>query len=247
MGNAQGLKIKNHDNNEIIRDVKTNENQRIIPYIHFITKLNRFQVENFPKNHLIREFTIVNFITEKQNVIRVDSMEAGFFLKGLEYSFGSIPERTEFILITNVLENSASQATKIKPNFTLLLGDEIKYFDSLENIAENLNAKIFKFVFFDITESKTFVIDYSEKFIKHGENNKDKICLGIECGNISKLRLLKLMDKVQKEAQAQGKKSLDAFISNENVENFKTQTIKEENYNEEKSISSKNFSFKKLS
>lgn len=238
MGNIQGLKIKNYSNSELIKDIKINENnQRIIPYVHFITKLNRFQVENFPKQHLIREFTLINFITEKQNVIHIESMEAGFFLKGLEYSFEPIPEKSEFILITNVIEKSASQGTAIKPNYTLLLGDEEKYFDSPENIAENLKAKKFKFLYFDVSESKSFFVDYSKKFKLEKEFEKDKkngndnennhmdnekqISLGIECGTISRLRLLKLIDKVQKEVQMQqGKNGLDAFITNENVEDF---------------------------
>ncbi len=230
MGNTQGLKIKNYSNSEVIKGIKINENnQRLIPYVHFITKLNRFQVENFPKQHLIREFTVINFVTEKQNVVHIDSTESGFFLKGLEYSFEPIPDKSGFILITNIIENSASEGTAIKPNYTLLLGDEEKYFDSLENIAENLESKKFKFLFFDFSESKSFIIDYTERFKENDENkdnkdNKDRqISLGIECGNISRLRLLKLIDKVQNESLALQEKnncSLDAFITNEKLEQF---------------------------
>jgi len=220
MGNSQGLKIKNYDNNEILRDIRLHDNQKIIPYVHFILKLNRFQVENFPKNHLIKEFTLINIITERQNVIHIDSMESGYFLKDLEYSFENIPEKNEFILITKVLEKSASEDFKIKPNYTILLGDEEKYFDSLDNISSNLKSNKYKFLFYDISENKTFSLDYTNFFQKLPV---DKISLGIECGNISRLKLLKLLDKIQKENDV---KQSNNYIFNKNLEDLKNEKDK---------------------
>ncbi len=240
MGNAQGLKIKDFSKNEILPSIKiSNKNLSILPYIHFITKLNRFQVANFPKNHLIKEFTIKNIITEKENVIHIDRMESGYFLNGLEYSFESFPEKAEFILITNLLENSISKnffGEKIKENYTILLGDEQKYFESLDEIGDNINKRSFKFVFFNFFENKTFVLDYSKAFTDLDFNNcgkNDKVTLGIECGLISRLRLLKLLDKKQIENKVNKDEIIDRnlndFNSNKDIRKKVEQEKNEEN------------------
>lgn len=216
MGNSNGIKIKNCENNEVIRDIKLKDNQKIIPFVHYIVKLNRFQVENFPKEHLVKEFTILDFITEKHNVIHIDKMELGCFINGLDYSYGEIPDKNQFILITHVLDNSPSKQFNIKPNYTLLLGDEDNYFDSVDMINHNIKNKKFKFVFYDLLSNHTFIADYKDKF---QDLEIEKITLGIECGHISRLRLLKIIDKSSKSTNEQNhsEKLENAFLDEKDM------------------------------
>jgi hypothetical protein len=249
MGNTQGIKLESIENNKILNSIKIIENKSIIPYVHYIIKLNRFQVENFPKNHFVKEFTITNILTEKQNVIKIDNMELGYFFKDLKFKYIEIPELNQFILITKIMENSLSEQINIKENLTLLLGDKDKYFTSTSDIEKNLSHEKYQFLFYDIIEEISFFVDFKEiydnKKIKENKNsetnslNKEKISLGFECGIISRLGLLKIINtnnenKLNENTQIKKENIKDEIYSIENYidENNSLKKQKENNKND---------------
>ena len=122
MGNAHALKIKHIHDHNILKEIVFGVNNKIVPYVHYITKINKYFVENFRNGTIIKEFTILNIITGKENNIAIEHVESGYFFDGLEYSLEEIPKLDKILFISNVIEKSHAERIGVNPNSTILLG-----------------------------------------------------------------------------------------------------------------------------
>ena len=160
MGNAIALKIKNINQNNILKEILFDNDKKILEYVYYITKINKFYVQNFRKNSSIKEFTISNILTKKEFNIVIERVESGLFFQGLEYIVKEMPLMNKVILITQVVENSPSHFNNIESNFTLLLGNTNKYFSSISDIEKDILDKKATFIFYNFVKEEVREINF---------------------------------------------------------------------------------------
>jgi hypothetical protein len=162
MGNAYALKIKKINDNNLLKDIVFNNEQRIVEYIYFITKINKFYVENFRRGSIISDFTICNIFNRKEHNIVIDRVEAGYFFEGLEYSIEYVPSIEKVLIISKVIENTVSYDKQIRPNVTMILGNDKNYFSKISDIENELTNKNANFIFYDFENEKIFSINFED-------------------------------------------------------------------------------------
>lgn len=182
MGNTLGLKITKIGECNILKDVVFSQDKKVLPYLHYIVKINKFYVENFIKGSVIREFTIKDVIRDKDFTIAIERMESGLFFEGLSYLLEQVPKLERVLFISNVLYDSPSNIRGVRAGQTILLGNEKRYFDCLENVEEEITSSNAKFIFYDFLEEKVYFIDFEE--FRQGSS---ELKMGFEC----EVRLLK--------------------------------------------------------
>jgi hypothetical protein len=177
MGNNYSIKIKNISQKNLLKEIVLKDSLKIKEYIYYITKINKYFVENFKKNWLIKEFTILNILTRKEYNVVIERVETGYFFEGLEYSLEILPQIEEVLYISNVLVGSISHENNLIPNQTILLGTHDKYFSNLSQIEEEIKQKNANFIFFDFKKEEIIRVNY-EQF-----RNKEtgELRLGFEC------------------------------------------------------------------
>lgn len=180
MGNNLGLKLTHIDENNILKDVSFIKNKKIIEYVHFITKINRYHIQNYLKHTPIKEFTILNIFTRKEYNIAIDYAHSSVFFDGLSYNLEEIPHPRKFLKIIKVLPDSPSTELQIEENVTLLLGNEKRYFDSIQDVEMEIQNKNANFIFYNLLEDKTFLV----KFEKYRNIFDSELKMGFECQEI---------------------------------------------------------------
>jgi hypothetical protein len=173
MGNVLAIKIHHIHDTSILKAILFSEDQKIVPYIHFITKINNYYPENLRKGLVIHEFTIFNILTRKDYVIRIERVESRLFFDGLVFTLDPIPHIQQFLQVTKVLDGSPAHLKALKPDNSIILGIENQYFSKFEEVDICLNKKEKKFLFYDFLQEKVNIIDFN--FEGYGDY------LGFEC------------------------------------------------------------------
>jgi hypothetical protein len=194
MGNAYALKIKKINDNNLLKDVVFGQGGKILEYVHFITKINKYYIENFRKNTVINDFTIYNVFTKKENQIFIERVESGYFFEGLEYNLEPIPNIEKFLFISNVIEDGICKKFGVHSNSTILLGNEEKYFNSIKNVEEEVEKLNAKFIFYDYIEEKIIKIDFED----YRNMSNSELRMGFECEE-RYLNEINLIKNIQKE------------------------------------------------
>jgi hypothetical protein len=161
MGNVLAIKIHHIHDTSILKAILFSEDQKIVPFIHFITKINNYHPENLRKGLIIHEFTIFNILTRKDNVIRIERVESRLFFDGLIFTLDPIPHFQNCLQVTKVLDGSLAHLKALKPDTSILLGIENQYFSKFEDVDIALNKKEKKFLFYDFLQEKVNIIDFN--------------------------------------------------------------------------------------
>jgi hypothetical protein len=188
MGSSFGIKIISLPENHILREITFN-NRKFIEYIYYITKINKFYIENVKKNTLMNEFTIMNIITGKEYNLMIERVEIGYFLEGMKYKSEELPKLEKFVVITGVFDDSLAKRVGLKVG-TVILGNENMYFCSLYDIEKQIGAKSAEFVFYDIEGDSVFGVDFESNRDEQGE-----LRLGFECEEIKREDLAKRIEQ----------------------------------------------------
>ena len=254
MGNSIGIKLISISNNEILNSIIFPEtNNKIIPYIYFISKINDIFIENFNKSNIIHKITLFNIITLKETNVNLNKTTTENILKNVNYLVCKYPNINNFLLISNVIKNSFSERKKIKKNKMILIGTDKKYFNNINDIMESLNDKKNKLIFYNFEEDYLLEIN--------NEENKDEN-LGFEIQEMKRESFLKFyieynqekriekkikeerlkMEKLIEEKNKKNKENeKQNFFDNENqINNNNNENIIENNNNKENNINNIN-------
>ena len=197
MGNSIGIKLISISNNEILNSIIFPEtNNKIIPYIYFISKINDIFIQNFNKSNIIHKITLFNIITLKETNINLNNTTTENILKDVNYLVCKYPNINNFLLISNVIKNSFSEKKKIKKNKMILIGTDKKYFNNINDITESLNDKKSKFIFYNFEEDYLLEIN--------NEENKDEN-LGFEIQEMKRESFLKFYIEYNQEKRIEKK------------------------------------------
>jgi hypothetical protein len=169
MGNTFGLKIKNIRIGHILKDLVINNEDKIVEYVYYITKINKFYIENYKKNMLIKEITLFNIFNKKEYNISIELVESGYLFDGLEYTCQEIQRIGCFLLVTNIVNDSYAFG-RINAGESILLGDSDKYYNCFKDVENAIRDNKTRFIFYDIAKRCVVEIDF-----KHTNS------LGIEC------------------------------------------------------------------
>jgi hypothetical protein len=189
MGSSFGIKVLNLTEHHILKGITFN-NRKFVEYIYYITKINRFHIENVKKNMIMNEFTITNIITKKDFSIMIERVEIGYFLEGMKYKCEVMPNLEKMIMITNVLEGSLGELVSLVPNETIVVGTEVVFFDSLVDIEKMITEKKADFMFYNLSQEKIFRVDFEGYRKDDGE-----LRLGFECEEMKIEDLAKLIEQ----------------------------------------------------
>lgn len=189
MGNVYGIKILKIKENGLLNDVIFAENKTILPYIYYITKINKFYVENFRKGSIIKEFTILNIFDRKEYSISIEHVESGYFFDSLEYKFGEIPKIERMLRVSKVLEEGLAHSYGIKAQQTILLGSECEYFQSFKNLEDEILKKKSCLYFYDFIDNKIKNLTFDVN------NDNVDVKLGIECELVNVTELSKIIQE----------------------------------------------------
>jgi hypothetical protein len=176
MGNTLGLKITKIGECNLLKDVVFAQDKKVLPYLHYIVKINKFYVKNFIKGSIIREFTIKDVVREKEFTIAIERVESGLFFDGLGYLLEQVPKLERVLFISNVLYDSPSNIKGVRAGQTILLGNEKRYFDSLDNVEQEILSNNAKFLFYDFIDEKVYYIDFEEF-----RDSNSGLKMGFEC------------------------------------------------------------------
>lgn len=185
MGNAIGLKIKKINEDSLLKDVVFNHDKKIVEFVYYITKLNKYYVENFRKNVTINEFTLCNVYTKKEYNVVIERVESGYFFDGLEYSVETIPTLEKVLFVSYVSNDGAGHKCGVNNGSTILLGNEEKYFTSLSDVESEIKNMNAKFLFYDFEENYVKQIDFEE--YRDKSNNELRMGIEIEERNVKEI------------------------------------------------------------
>ena len=176
MGNAYAIKIKKVGSTNLLRDIVFANNLKIVEFLYYITKINKYHVENFIKGSLVKEFTLLNILNRKEYNVVIERVESGFFFEDLEYSFEVLPSLEKVLFVSNIVENSKAYEKGIRADTMILLGTQEKYFSSFENVEEEIMNKNAKFVFYDFCEDMNVYVNFEEF-----RDEEQGLKMGFEC------------------------------------------------------------------
>lgn len=183
MGNiTNGLKIKRIGKNNLLREITYGFNEKITEFICFIIKINdtpfneNYQAIQAKSNYIVHNFSIFNIVTKKEYKIKLESTNNKIFFLDIDVEFCKIPNLMHVLFVSNIIENSAAQKLKVKPNASLLIGREDCYFQRMEDISASIEQNRSSFIIYNFEKQKAKLLDF-EKFRTENEEFK----LGIEC------------------------------------------------------------------
>ena len=222
MGNSIGIKLISISNNQILNSIIFPEtNNKIIPYIYFISKINDIFIQNFNKSNIINKITLFNIITLKETNINLNKTTTENILKDVNYLVCKYPNINNFLLISNVIKNSFSEKKKIKKNKMILIGTDKKYFNNINDIMESINDKKSKFIFYNFEEDYLLEIN--------NEENKDEN-LGFEIQEMKRESFIKFYIEYNQEKRKE-KKIKEERLKIEKLIEEKNKKIKEDEKN----------------
>ena len=195
MGNiSNGLRIKKVGKSNILNEITYGFNEKILEYICFITKINdnpineRFHEIQNKTNYIIKNFSIFNIHSKKEFKINLETTNNKLFFLETEVEYCKIPNIEKVLLISGTVENSIAMSMKIKPNSLILLGNNEKYFDKMEDISHHISQSKADFIFYNFIKKKIKCINF-EAFRLNNKNSD--FLLGIECEVVSLEEFLK--------------------------------------------------------
>jgi hypothetical protein len=205
MGSSYALKIKEIKDSNILKEIVFNENKRIVEYLYFITKINKYLIENFRKNSLIKEFTIKNVLTNKEVNIVIERVESGYFFQGLTYSIDVLPQLEQVLIVSKVLENSLAEKEKLQNDIYIILGNENSYFKSISDIEQEIIKSNAKFICYNIVTENIMFVDFE----KYRDELKENFVLGMEC---EERNVNTIFQSAEVKKDSSGMKNLDGLF-----------------------------------
>ncbi len=187
MGNiTNGLKIKKIGKDNVLNGITYGSEEKILEYICYIIRINErpinenYQVIEQRNNYIVHNFSLFNILTKKEYKIKLECTNNKLFFLNLEVELCKIPNLEKVLLISNVIENSIAMSLKIKQDSYILLGNQSKFYDKMEDISEAISEKKANFIFFN----------YRKKKIKHFNfetfrTKENEFMLGLECELLS--------------------------------------------------------------
>ena len=228
MGNSIGIKLISISNNQILNSIIFPEtNNKIIPYIYFISKINDIFIQNFNKSNIINKITLFNIITLKETNINLNKTTTENILKDVNYLVCKYPNINNFLLISNVIKNSFSEKKKIKKNKMILIGTDKKYFNDINDITESLNDKKSKFIFYNFEEDYLLEIN--------NEENKEEN-LGFEIQEMKRESFIKFYIEYNQEKRIEKKIKEERLKMEKLIEEKKIKENEKNNINNENQI-----------
>ncbi len=221
MGNALALKIKHIHDTNLLKAVRWGHDEKLLPFVHFITKINGYYVENLRKGMIISEFTLLNFITRKEAKIRIERVESKLFFEALIFSLEVIPSVSSLLMVTKVVRDGLADSKGVKEKM-ILLGGEGRYFQAFADVEEAIRKQEKLFVFYEFEEGKVNLIEF------RGED----ATLGFECEVVTLPEIAKLIEKkAEKDFSGRVFKNRDKDDLNFTVENVKNYNNNENDKN----------------
>ena len=178
MGSSIALKILNIDSNELLKQTVFMDNKHLLPYLYFITRINKFFVEDFKQDQTVKNFTIYNVITKKEYNIIIEPLQTEKFLKGLVYEASEYPNYYQALVVSDIEKGSLSEKCGIVKREMMLLGTTKKYLFQISEVGNEIQKGNEEFVFYNFKKDYVVVVNFKEK--KEKEGNKDKGGLGFE-------------------------------------------------------------------
>ena len=185
MGNSIGIKLTSIKENSLLKKIKLGKDPSfsILPYIYFISKINDIPIDSDIKHEFIEKFTLRNIYTEKEFEINIDKIKSDKFSNEFSFKIEDFPKINQVLILSSIKENSISEKCNLKKEQIILLGNEKKYFQSINDVIQCVNSNNKKFIFFNFIEDKVFQIDFNEKIKVFNFENKEE--LGFECQEIT--------------------------------------------------------------
>jgi hypothetical protein len=154
------------------------DNKHLLPYLYFITRINKFFVEDFKQDQTVKNFTIYNVITKKEYNIIIEPLQTEKFLKGLVYEASEYPNYYQALVVSDIEKGSLSEKCGIVKREMMLLGTTKKYLFQISEVGNEIQKGNEEFVFYNFKKDYVVVVNFKEK--KEKEGNKDKGGLGFE-------------------------------------------------------------------
>ena len=228
MGNSIGIKLTSIKENSLLKKIKLGKDPSfsILPYIYFISKINDIPIDSDIKHEFIEKFTLRNIYTEKEFDINIDKIKSDKFSNEFSFKIEDFPKINQVLILSSIKENSISEKCNLKKEQIILLGNEKKYFQSINDVIQCVNSNNKKFIFFNFIEDKVFQIDFNEKIKVFNFENKEE--LGFECQEITINYFLKFyyesewgkdqMNKYNNQTEHIDNKNKESLTDKKNIE-----------------------------
>ncbi len=228
MGNSIGIKLTSIKENSLLKKIKLGKDPSfsILPYIYFISKINDIPIDSDIKHEFIEKFTLRNIYTEKEFEINIDKIKSDKFSNEFSFKIEDFPKINQVLILSSIKENSISEKCNLKKEKIILLGNEKKYFQSINDVIQCVNSNNKKFIFFNFIEDKVFQIDFNEKIKLFNFENKEE--LGFECQEITINYFLKFyyesewgkdqMNKYNNQTEHIDDKKKESLTNNKSIE-----------------------------
>ena len=228
MGNSIGIKLTSIKENSLLKKIKLGKDPSfsILPYIYFISKINDIPIDSDIKHEFIEKFTLRNIYTEKEFDINIDKIKSDKFSNEFSFKIEDFPKINQVLILSSIKENSISEKCNLKKEQIILLGNEKKYFQSINDVIQCVNSNNKKFIFFNFIEDKVFQIDFNEKIKLFNFENKEE--LGFECQEITINDFLKFynesewgkdqMNKYNNQTEHIDNKNKESLTNKKNIE-----------------------------
>ena len=203
MGSSIALKILNIDSNELLKQTVFMDNKHLLPYLYFITRINKFFVEDFKQDQTVKNFTIYNVITKKEYNIIIEPLQTEKFLKGLVYEASEYPNYYQALVVSDIEKGSLSEKCGVVKREMMLLGTTKKYLFQISEVGNEIQKGNEEFVFYNFKKDYVVVVNFKEQ--KEKEGNKDKGGLGFELQEVDINNFYKYFLYEKQEQEEEGK------------------------------------------
>lgn len=225
MGSSIALKILNIDSNELLKQTVFMDNKHLLPYLYFITRINKFFVEDFKQDQTVKNFTIYNVITKKEYNIIIEPLQTEKFLKGLVYEASEYPNYYQALVVSDIEKGSLSEKCGVVKREMMLLGTTKKYLFQISEVGNEIQKGNEEFVFYNFKKDYVVVVNFKEQ--KEKEGNKDKGGLGFELQEVDINNFYKYFLYEKQEQEEEGK--MDNTVNEVNDNNSNKEIISEDN------------------
>lgn len=225
MGSSIALKILNIDSNELLKQTVFMDNKHLLPYLYFITRINKFFVEDFKQDQTVKNFTIYNVITKKEYNIIIEPLQTEKFLKGLVYEASEYPNYYQALVVSDIEKGSLSEKCGVIKREMMLLGTTKKYLFQISEVGNEIQKGNEEFVFYNFKKDYVVVVNFKEQ--KEKEGNKDKGGLGFELQEVDINNFYKYFLYEKQEQEEEGK--MDNTVNEVNDNNSNKEIISEDN------------------
>lgn len=223
MGNAFALKITKINDNSFLKDVVFSQEKRAVEFVYYITKINKYYVENFRKNCTINEFTLCNVFTRKEYNVIIERVESGYFFEGLEYKVEILPNVEKVLVVSFVSPDGPGSICGINSGVTILIGNEMKNFSDLKDVEDEIKKMNANFIFYNFQENNLKRINFEQ--FRDCSNNQLRMGIEIEMKNVKEIDFEKKYFGIENISEVEKEKS-------KNNSEFKSHSISYSHQNE---------------